>query len=788
MWSVELNKVLSMLAEYAGTEVVRQKALNFTPYDDERMIREALTETAEGVSVILYKGIMPVGSVDDIDELLTMARRGRILSMRDLISVRRSLKVARELKAFLSTDVPKLHQLEEIKSLIEILPNLEKEIERSIISETEISDTASSELNRIRREIRNKNETIRSKLAKYALSGSKYMQDDIVTVRNGRYVIPVKREYITQVPGMIHDQSQSGATVFIEPQAIVELNNQLKQLSMDEEAEIHMILANFTSEINRHYFEILDNQRLIEELDFINAKSRLAVSMDAVMPEINSEGRINIIQGRHPLIDKDEVVPVDVNIGTDFTTLLITGPNTGGKTVTLKTLGLFVLMAKCGLHVPCCVGSEIAIFKNIYADIGDEQSIEQSLSTFSSHMRRIVEILESADSSSLVLLDELGAGTDPAEGAALGISILEALKSKGATIAATTHYTELKKYAIESEGVENASMEFNLETLSPTYRVRIGLPGKSNAFEISKRLGIEDDIVNRAKKLMDANELSFENAVKTVEKNKALAEAELAETAKFKAEAEELVIKAEHRLENANNRKEEILDRARAEALEIIRNAKRDSEEIIKELKTSRKDKASNLINVTSESRRKLKELENKNTSKRIKKKSESGKMLNSNSAAVGMRVKAVNLGQNGVIEAISDDAKKATVRIGALKMDISLSELLSIENEEKGNKEKQKRLYNSAKKMYGIKSENISPEINVIGKNLDDAIAIVGKYLDDAFLAGLKKVTIIHGRGSGVLRTGIRDALKRNKNIKSFEPAPYNNGGEGATIVHIKE
>lgn len=786
--SIELNKILLMLAEYAGTEMVRQKIINLVPLEDERMIREALTETAEGVSVILYKGSMPIGHIEDIKGVLEMAKKCRTLSMKELISVRISLKVARELKKFLSEDVPKTKYISEIKNLIELIPALENEIERSIISENEIADTASQELSSIRRNIRNKNEQIRSKLSGYKASGSKFMQDDLVTVRNGRYVVPVKKEFVQQVPGLIQDRSQSGATVFIEPQAIVELNNDLKELRIDEEIEIERILGKLSEDVANHYYELFNNQNLIEKLDFINAKSRLSVSMDAVNPKINNIGQINIISGRHPLIDKDKVVPVDIVLGKDFKTLLITGPNTGGKTVTLKTIGLFSLMIKCGLHIPCYEGSEMAIFKDIYVDIGDEQSIEQSLSTFSSHMKRIVYILENATDSSIVLLDELGAGTDPAEGAALGVSILESLRKKGSIVAATTHYTELKKYAIENDDVENASMEFNIKTLSPTYKLKLGLPGKSNAFEISERLGLPESIIDRAKALLDENELSFENAVNAIEDNKIRTEEELRIANEIREEALIKMNEADQHLKETLLKREEIIAEARKEALEIISDTRKSGEEIILELKKKEDSQTINITSKASDTRRKLKDLEKKNRVTNKKSETNHLESLSLENARPGMSVKAVKLGQNGVIEKITENGKKARVRIGAIKMDISLNELIPIDNNPPGNKIKKKRTYNSIGNIYKSKAESISPEINVIGKNLEEAISVVEKYLDDSLLSGLKTVTIIHGRGEGTLRQGIREMLKGNTNVKSFENAPYNAGGDGATVVHMKE
>lgn len=790
--SIELNKILSMLAEYTGTEMVHKKALELVPFEDERMIREALTETAEGVSVILCKGVMPISSIKDIREVLEMARKGRILSIKDLIYIRSGLKNARELKTFLSSDITNINHIKEISDLIEVLLELENSLCKNIISENEISDFASHELAEIRRGIREKNEKIRLKLAGYAVADSKYMQEGLVTVRNGRYVIPVKKEYVSQVRGIIQDRSSSGATIFIEPQAIVDLNNDLRQLKIDEEIEINRILSKYTDEVARNYYSILNNQDLVEKLDLINAKSRLAISMEAICPDVNTDGRINIISGRHPLIKSDEVVPIDLSLGDKFTSLLITGPNTGGKTVTIKTIGLFSLMIKCGLHIPCNEGSEIAIFKDIFADIGDEQSIEQSLSTFSSHMKKIVNILNNASGDSLVLLDELGAGTDPAEGAALGISILEALKDKGAKIVATTHYTELKKYAIETDFVENASMEFDIETLSPTYKLRLGLPGKSNAFEISKRLGINPLVIENAKKILDANELDFENAVNLIEKNKIDSEHELKEAEELRYKAEERLRSADIEINKIEEKRKKIIEKAKIEALEIIRDAKKSGDEIIKELKKEKDNYSNNssadIIKIANNARDEFKKLEKKNKIEEQTTDISSIKRLTRDTAQVGMRVKALNINQNGLIESISDDGRKAKIKIGSLNMDIDLSDLISIEDNKSKKKDKKRSGYVSARKIYKDKTRNINSEINVIGKNLDDAIQIVEKYLDDSTMAGLSKITIIHGRGEGILRDGIRKFLGTNGQVKSFTKASYDNGGDGATVVILKE
>ncbi|MBQ6583105.1 MAG: endonuclease MutS2, partial [Mogibacterium sp.] len=607
---LEYNKIIDLLAEQAGSELTRERIRELVPMTNRRAVTDALTETTEAVSVILSKGNIPIGEIGDISGLLTMARKGRTLMMRELLSVRKSLGIARDVKNFLTHEVPEIPVIAAMVTLIETLPSLESEIDRCILSEDEMADNASPELRRIRRDMRTKNESIRSRLYKMTGSASyqKYLQDSIVTMRNGRYVLPVKKEYASLVPGLVHDQSQTGSTLFIEPQAIVTLNNELKELEGEEKAEIERILQVLTGRVAEHYHAIRNNQKLLLELDFISAKGKLSCLMDAFPPELNEDGILDILRGRHPLIPKKQVVPINVSLGEDWTTLLITGPNTGGKTVTLKTIGLFVLMAQSGLHIPCSEHSKIPVLRNVFADIGDEQSIEQSLSTFSAHMTNITEIFREAGEDSLVLLDELGAGTDPAEGAALGIAELEALRSRGALVVATTHYTELKKYALSTPGVENASMEFNVETLSPTYKLRVGLPGKSNAFEIAGKLGLEQDIIDRAAELLGENELSFEEAVTKVEEEKIEAERVTAEAEALRRDMQEQLEKARRELAEARMERDKLIRKAKQEAREILEEAQETVDEVKEELKNLRTDDRGHQINAMANSRRKLRE------------------------------------------------------------------------------------------------------------------------------------------------------------------------------------
>ena len=784
---LEYNKIIDMLAEEAGSEMTREEIRRLEPMVNLHAIHDALTETTEAVSVILYKGNIPIGELPDTAGLLGMARKGRTLNMKELLQIRRSLAIAREVKAFLSSDVPELHVIAEIADLIEPVVPLENEINRCILSEDEMADNASPELRRIRREVRNKNETIKTKLNKTVTSSAsaKFLQDAIVTMRNGRYVIPVKREYANLFPGLVHDQSQSGSTLFIEPQSVVNLNNELRELDMAEQAEITRILQKFTDQVAEHYHALNNNQKLLIQLDFISAKGKLSCRMNAFEPHVSEDGILDIRKGRHPLIPADKVVPINVSLGEDWKTLLITGPNTGGKTVTLKTIGLFVLMMQSGLHVPCSELSTIPVMEEVYADIGDEQSIEQSLSTFSAHMRNITHIFEKVNGRSLVLLDELGSGTDPAEGAALGIAELEELRNRGALVAATTHYTELKKYALTTPEVENASMEFDVETLSPTYRLRVGLPGKSNAFEISKKLGLDQKILDRAAELLGENELSFEDAVTRVEEEHAQAEQITGEAEQLRAEMERQLQAAREQVEQAQKERDQILEKAREEARSIIRGAEDTVEDVREEIRQMKSESRGHQLNAVTNSRRKLREAEKNYRSRTPVQKRDPKAAPEPDQLSVGTRIKYVRIDQNGEVLTLPDSKGNLMIQIGSMKMNVNIRDLMLIESEKPGSKEKKRRQYT---KIKSTKSRTVGVSINLIGKNLDDARMEMEKYLDDAYLAGLKNVTIIHGRGKGILRKGLREALKTNRYVKSFKSASYDQGGEGATEVVLKD
>lgn len=791
---LEFNKILDLLRDQAGSGLAKERIVQLEPMTNMRMAKDALTETTEAVSVIVHKGSIPVGEIGDISSIVSMARRGRCLSMRELLQVRASIASSRQVKAFLKEDMPEgLKVISEIAGLLDPEVRLEKDIYDAIISEDEMSDNASPVLKSIRRDMRNKNDLIKSRLQKMVSSSSakSHLQDAIVTMRNGRYVIPVKREYISLFPGMVHDQSSTGATLFVEPQAVVTLNNELRQLELDEQAEITRILELFSSRVGEHSQSLLNDQRLMAELDFINAKGKLSVMMDGAEPQLNGDNIIDIKTGRHPLIPADKVVPTNIELGRDWTTLLITGPNTGGKTVTLKTIGLLCLMAQSGLHVPADERTSLPVLKEIFADIGDEQSIEQSLSTFSSHMKNIIEIFRNAGEGSLVLLDELGAGTDPLEGAALGIAELERLKEAGALVAATTHYTELKKYALSTPGVENASMEFNVETLSPTYKLRVGLPGKSNAFEISEKLGLDKSIIERAAELMGEEQLEFEEAVSRVEADQAAAEARLAEAGREREAAQEAMSEAEKELAKARAEAAKIVEDARKKAGVMLRDAQGTIDEIASELRDiqhRKKDAGFNeghIAGGAAESRRKLRQAESalKPADAPKVETIQTGKMPDPEDLKVGMKVKYTKLDQTGDVESLPDSRGNFRIRLGSIRMTVNVKDVVIAESAPQGNKEKKKAKYGN---MSFGKTKNVSTEINLIGMNLDDATERMNKYIDDAFLAGLKTVNIIHGRGSGILRKGLRAELRRNKHVESYKSAPYDQGGEGNTIVTL--
>lgn len=784
-YTLEYNKISDMLVARAGSDMAKSELAKLKPMTNAAEIKDALAETTEAQTVILKKGNAPLGQIYDIAGNLSYARKGGSLTMKQLLQVLHNLKTAGNVITFLKSDLPELPILDGIRDAMATFPRLAENIDRCILSEDEMADNASPELRNIRRGISRQNDAIKNRLNSILSSADNkaYVQDTIVTVRDGRYVIPIKAEHRSRFSGIIHDQSSSGATLFIEPQVIVNMNNELREMELAEKAEVDRILAELSSAVAEHFHEITNNQKLLTALDVIFAKGKLSAAMGGEEPEVAEDGELRLKEARHPLIDGKKVIPIDIRLGGDYKTLVVTGPNTGGKTVTLKTVGLLVLMAQSGLHIPASSASRIPVFDSVFADIGDEQSIEQSLSTFSSHMRNIVSVLGEADKNSLVLLDELGAGTDPTEGAALAISILENLKGWGAYTIATTHYNELKKYALSSEGVENGSMEFDVETLSPTYRLMLGVPGKSNAFEISRKLGLSEELIARASELLERGDIEFEDVISAIEEDKKKAEAERDEAIllniSMKKQREELE-KRQLRLEE---KEREIISRAREEARDILREARETVSDVSRELRQLSKAESLGERNRRfDESRKKLKAAEDKFAERMIKRVNQ--KPVRADKLKVGDRVKVLTLDQTGEILSLPDGKGELTVKIGIMKASVSVGDLMAME-EPRENGDKGGVRYGS---LYKAKAQTVSISINVRGEILDDAVMDVDKYLDDAYMAGLKEVTIIHGRGEGILKDGIRKLLKRHKHVASYRRGSYNEGGDGVTIAALKD
>ena len=784
---LEYNKIIELLSSQAGSEMAKEKLKALTPSDNAAEIREHLSETTEAVSVIVRKGSLPVGQIYDIENPMHLARKGGSLTMRQLLQVLYNLKVASNVVTFLKSDLPPLPIINGMAEVIVTFPRLAERIDRCILSEDEMADSASPELRNIRRDIVRQNDAIRNRLNNILNSSTSktYLQDAIVTMRDGRYVVPVKAENRAKIPGIVHDQSGSGATLFIEPQAVVELNNKLRELELAEKAEIERILAELSSNVAEHFHDIMNNQKLLIDMDVIFAKGKLSCMMQAEEPAIDEGGYLDLKEARHPLIDPKKVVPINVSIGKDYNTLVITGPNTGGKTVTLKTIGLLAMMCQSGLHIPAAGTSRMPVYKDIFADIGDEQSIEQSLSTFSSHMRNTVELVEKADIGTLVLLDELGAGTDPTEGAALAIAILERLAAQGAQTVATTHYNELKKYALSTPGVENASMEFNVETLSPTYRLSIGVPGKSNAFEISRKLGLPSEIIDRANNLLEKGDIEFEDVLSAIEADKKRAEDERDEAAALAASMRKQQEELSRREKLLEKREKEALQKAKEEARAIIKEAKDTASEVQRELRELSKVQSLGERNKRLEQgKRRLKETENRYQDGIVREINENPVSIDD--VQVGDKVKLLTLDQTGEVLTLPDEKGDLMVKVGIMKINVNLSALMMINEKKSGGKgSKSAGRYGN---LYRAKAMAVSTSVNVVGKNLEDATMEVEKYLDDAYMAGLKEVTVIHGRGQGILKEGLRQLFKRNKLVASFRKGSYNEGGEGVTIVKLKE
>lgn len=784
---LEFDKIIEKLSNYAETSNGKKEVLKLDVSSDVEAVKFKQNQTSQALSIIMEKGNPPLGGISDIKEYARRGAVGGIISLRGLLNCADTLRAARLLKNYVllnNKEERNYSLLEELCEGIFTDKDTEDKIYHVVISEEEIADDASPELKRIRREIQIKNNAIKNKINTIVNSSAmqKYLQENIVTMRNDRYVIPVRKEYRSMVRGIIHDQSSTGSTLFIEPMAVVEMTNDISNLKIEEKKEVERILLELSGLIGEISEQMLINQEILTELDFIFAKGKYAISLKAVEPKVNDRGYIRIKKGRHPLIDPKVVVPIDAWLGDKFRTLIITGPNTGGKTVSIKTLGLFSLMGMAGLHIPAEYGTEISVFSAVYADIGDEQSIEQSLSTFSSHMTNIVKIMKEVDEKSFVLFDELGAGTDPTEGAALAISILDTLHERNIVTAATTHYSELKLYALNTVGVINGSVEFNVETLSPTYKLLIGVPGKSNAFEISRKLGLSNDIIDKAKKSIETEKVEFEDALKQIEDNRVYIEEKRREIERLDEQSRkkhsDFLAKERKSLEKS----EKLVDEANYEARKIVENAKREAAEIIKELKKLNlemdKDKSRRVNELRQTLNDKSKELdENQYTEQIFQEDTYDTDSPISNGDAVTVR----SLNQKGFVISDTDNQQNVMVQIGLIKMKVKKSDLIKIKSDEEV---KQK---NNTTRMVKLKTSSISPVIDLRGLNLDEALLELDKYLDDAFMSNLNEIQVIHGKGMGILREGITQFLKKHKHVKESRLGSFNEGGDGVTIVTFK-
>lgn len=782
---LEYDKIIRMLESKATSDPGRALCRSLSPMTDAAAIEQAQTETADALTRIFQKGSLNFGSNKPLGMCLRSLEIGSILSMEELLRIAGLLENTARVKNYGRSDREDAGQdsLSEYFNCLEPLTPLSAEIRKCILSEDEMADDASPALKRIRRSMVTTGEKIHSQLNGMVNGSARtYLQDAVVTTRNGRYCIPVKSEYKNQVPGMVHDQSSTGSTFFIEPAAVVSLNNQLRELEIEEQKEIAVILASLSAQAGEHTVEIAENQRLMTMLDFIFAKASLAMDLNATRPLFNSGRCIRIRQGRHPLLDKKKVVPIDAELGKSFDLLIITGPNTGGKTVSLKTVGLFCLMGQAGLHIPALDRSELSIFTEVFADIGDEQSIEQSLSTFSSHMTSIVSILAQADENSLCLFDELGAGTDPTEGAALAIAILNFLHDRGIRTMATTHYSELKIYALSTSFVQNACCEFDVETLRPTYRLLLGIPGKSNAFAISKKLGLSDEIIEAAKEQIDEQDVNFEDVISDLEASRVMIEKEQREIETYKREVESLKKQLQDKNDKIDQARDRILREANEKARDILKDAKDVADETIRIFQkagpgASMKD--------LERSREKLRgKIEDKNSKLTIEKKAAGKPALKPEQLKKGDAVRILSMGLKGTVSTLPDARGNLFVQCGIMRSSVNVKDLVKIEE----NTISTPNMSRTGGKMRMSKSLSISPEINLLGKTVDEAISVLDKYLDDAYLSHLKSVRIVHGKGTGALRQAVHQHLKRIKYVKSFRLGEYGEGDAGVTIAEFKE
>ena len=785
--TLEYYKIIDMLEAFATSSIGKNKCRQLRPLDNLTEIETMQQETADALSRIYQKGSLSFSGVKDVRGSLKRLEIGSTLGIGELLAIRSLLENASRAKAYSRRETENEHMdsLDNMFELIEPLSPLATEIGRCILSEDEISDDASTGLRQVRRSMKLTNDKIHTQLSSFVSGNSRtYLQDAVVTMRNGRYCIPVKAEYKSQVPGMIHDQSSTGSTIFVEPMTIVRLNNEMRELEIQEQKEIEMILSNLSQLAAENLDAISDDVKLLSELDFIFARAQLAKSQNATEPRFNRDRIIDIKKARHPLIDKHKVVPIDIRIGETFDLLIVTGPNTGGKTVSLKTVGLLTLMGQSGLHIPAFDNSRLSVFREVYADIGDEQSIEQSLSTFSSHMTNVVRFMETADSDSLVLFDELGAGTDPTEGAALAIAILSTLHERGIRAMATTHYSELKVYALSTPGVENASCEFDVETLRPTYRLLIGVPGKSNAFAISQKLGLPLSIIERAKEQISQEDETFEDVLSNLEESRKTIESEREELLSYKEEIKTLKEQLEEKQDKLDQRKEGIIAEANEEAHRILREAKDYADQTMRIFNKAGKDSmsAKELEKHRSDLRKKMDKAGKKVALKTPQKQKST---LRPQDLSLGDSVKVMSLNVKGTVSSKPDSKGMLFVQMGILRSKVHISDLQLIDEPVITGPALSRT---GAGKIKMNKSASVRTEINLLGKTVDEAVSELDKYLDDAYLAHLSSVRIVHGKGTGALRKGVHNYLKRLKYVQDFHLAEFGEGDAGVTIVEFKK
>ena len=788
LYTLEYNKITEQLSAYASSGWAKEHCLHLKPMTDLPKIEQAQAETAAALSRIYRKGSISFSGIHTIGMSLKRLKVGGVLGIEELLHIASLLDAAKRVKNYGRADRDNVPEdtLDGMFQAIEPLTPLCAEIRRCIISEDEIADDASSQLKSIRRSIQGMSGKIHNQMNQTLNHSTTrtYLQDAVVTMRNGRYCLPVKAEYKNQISGMIHDQSSSGSTLFIEPASIVNLNNELKELYLKEQEEIDKIIAELSNQVAASSEVLLSDYKLLTTLDFIFAKAELAQEHNAVAPEFNTQGRIHLRRARHPLLQKKSVVPIDIRLGDDFQLLVVTGPNTGGKTVSLKTAGLLTLMGQAGLHIPAGDRSQLAVFENVFADIGDEQSIEQSLSTFSSHMTNIVTILKKVTPNSLVLFDELCSGTDPTEGAALAISILSSLLTRGVRVMATTHYSELKVFALSTEGVQNACCEFDVETLSPTYRLLIGIPGKSNAFAISGKLGLSDDIIADAKTRITSSEQNFEDLIADLETSRTTIEKERLEIEQYKQELAKLHAQAESKQEKLDSRRDKIIQEANEQALAILKEAKDAADASIRNFQKygTTNPTASDLEKERAALRSRMNETESR-IAKNQKQPAANNKVPKK--LRLGDSVRVLSMNQRGTVSTLPNAKGDLFVQMGILRTQVNIKDLVLLE-EETGTASK-KSAKTGAGKIRMSKASSISAEVMLIGKTVDEAIMVLDKYLDDAYLSHLSTVRVVHGKGTGALRNAVHQHLRRVKYVDSFHLGEFGEGDSGVTIVTFK-